>query len=245
MPNTLYLDPTAWDLALSASGDIAMASEPYALAQDAASAIRTFIGECWYDTTIGIPYWSQILGQQPPIELVKQWLIAAALTVPDVVAAQVFLTSINRVISGQVQVTNAAGVVTTNEVAPATSKVTKERTFLPDNYALFMESDLYGGEFSFATASSPYPNVKVGINHTAMRWIPTSTNELHAPRLASTGNVNNKAVPFWMLINGSFQSGDLYLNQGTDTNGDPSITITAIRPGTPTNQVPYTAVPSK
>ena len=141
--------------------------------------------------------------------------------------------------------TNAAGVVTTNEVAPATSKVTKERTFLPDNYALFMESDLYGGEFSFATASSPYPNVKVGINHTAMRWIPTSTNELHAPRLASTGNVNNKAVPFWMLINGSFQSGDLYLNQGTDTNGDPSITITAIRPGTPTNQVPYTAVPSK
>ena len=40
--------------------NIAVADEPYALAQDAASAIRTFIGECYYDTTKGLPYFEKV-----------------------------------------------------------------------------------------------------------------------------------------------------------------------------------------
>ncbi|AJJ19826.1 hypothetical protein [Yersinia intermedia] len=56
MQNTLLLDRTAWDLVLDANGDIAMASLPYSIAQDVASAIKTFIGECWYDTSQGVPY---------------------------------------------------------------------------------------------------------------------------------------------------------------------------------------------
>jgi len=112
MPNTLYLDPQAWDLVLDSSGNIAMASPPYALAQDAASAIRTFIGECWYDVTVGIPYWQQILGKFPPIALMKAQFVAAALTVPGVTAAQAFITGIvDRKVTGQVQVTDASGVV--------------------------------------------------------------------------------------------------------------------------------------
>lgn len=109
MQTTLYLSPPTWDLALDASGNIALASAPYALAQDAASAIRTFIGECWYDTTIGVPYWAEILGHQPPLELVKAELVAAALTVPGVIAAQVFITSVSRMVTGQVQVFDANG----------------------------------------------------------------------------------------------------------------------------------------
>lgn len=105
--NTLYLTP-AWDLTNDAIGNIAMASAPYALAQDAASAIRTFEGEVYYDTTQGVPYWAQVLGQAPPLALVKAKLVAAALTVPDVAAAAVYFTSFqNRALNGQVQVTSA------------------------------------------------------------------------------------------------------------------------------------------
>ena len=111
--NTLYLDPSSWDLALDSSGNIAMATNPYALAQDAASALRTFIGECYYDTSIGIPYFTQILGEMPPLPLVKAQFIAAVLSVPDVVSAKVFITGIvNRQLQGQVQLTDSTGTIT-------------------------------------------------------------------------------------------------------------------------------------
>ena len=56
MADTLLLDLTNWDLVLDVNGNIAIARPPYALAQDAASAVKTFQGECYYDTTLGIPY---------------------------------------------------------------------------------------------------------------------------------------------------------------------------------------------
>src|SRR6266571_3582642 len=103
--NTLLLDTVQWDLLLDANGNIAVATEPYSLAQDAASAIRTFLGECFFDVTIGVNY-SLILGVTPALALIKQLLVAAALTVPDVGSAQVFITGItNRTLTGQVQVT--------------------------------------------------------------------------------------------------------------------------------------------
>ena len=45
--NTLYLDPQSWDLVLDAAGNIAMAKDPYAKAQDVASACRLFSGELY------------------------------------------------------------------------------------------------------------------------------------------------------------------------------------------------------
>lgn len=110
--NTLYLAgaPTAWDLAVDASGNIAIATEPYSLAQDAASQIKTFLGECYYDTALGIPYFQQILGQSPSLQLLKTQLVAAALKVPGVTAAQVFISSAaDRQVTGQVQITDASG----------------------------------------------------------------------------------------------------------------------------------------
>lgn len=110
--NTILLDPVVWDFVLDASANIAMASDPYSLAQDAASAIRLFIGEAYYDTTQGIPYWTQILGKRPPLALMKAQFTRAALTVPGVVAVRVFISGItDRKVSGQVQITNSAGVV--------------------------------------------------------------------------------------------------------------------------------------
>lgn len=114
---TLLLDIAAWDLVLDVYGNIAVATEPYQLAQDAASAIKLFQGELWYDTTPGVPYWTAILGQSPPpLSLMKAEFIAAAKTVPGVVEAQVFFSAVvDRRVSGQVQVTDQAGQITAAE----------------------------------------------------------------------------------------------------------------------------------
>ena len=114
MAATIYLNPSSWDLAIDANGNIASASEPYALAQDAASACRTFLGECYFDTTIGIPYSTEVLGRDPSIPLLKSYLVNAALTVPDVVSAQAFITEVygSRSVGGQVQITDSSGNVT-------------------------------------------------------------------------------------------------------------------------------------
>jgi hypothetical protein len=110
---TLLLDAVKWDLVKDVSGNIALASEPYSLAQDAASAIKLFARELWYDTSKGIPYFEQFLGKAPNLALMKAKFVDAAKTVPGVVSAKVFISSIkNRTVSGQVQVTDTNGITT-------------------------------------------------------------------------------------------------------------------------------------
>ncbi|KVH51264.1 hypothetical protein WJ39_08415 [Burkholderia diffusa] len=107
---TWLLDQGAWDLVLTANGDIACATEPYQIAQDAASAIRTFRSECFYDTTLGLPYWQNILGQLPPASFVQSEIVRAALTVPNVVSATVTSLVLNgRQLGGSVDVTDSTG----------------------------------------------------------------------------------------------------------------------------------------
>lgn len=111
--DTLYLTPDNWDLTLDAFGNIAMASAPYALAQDVASAIKLFLGELQYDTAKGVPYFDDILGHLPPPALLMAHLEAAALTVPGVVTAQCIITQItDREVIGQVQFTDDSGATT-------------------------------------------------------------------------------------------------------------------------------------
>jgi hypothetical protein len=106
---TLLLD-ASWDLSIDVSGNIASTDEPASLAQDAASAIRLFQGELWYDTTQGVPYFADILGKAPNVPLMKAKFVSAAMTVPDVTSAKCFIQSIlGRTVRGQVQVTNANG----------------------------------------------------------------------------------------------------------------------------------------
>jgi hypothetical protein len=110
--DTLLLAVDTWDLVLDASGNIALASAPYALAQDVASAIKTFLGEVWYDTTLGIPYFQQILGKTPPIALFQEYMVQAALTVPGVVSATCVIESfsaVTRAVTGQVQFKDNSG----------------------------------------------------------------------------------------------------------------------------------------
>lgn len=107
---SLLLDQSTWDLAIDTSGNIAVASDPYAMAQDAANACRLFAGELFYDTVPGIPYFHEILAEAPPLSLIKAYLVRAALRVPGVVSAQVFISEwSDRTIRGQVQITDANG----------------------------------------------------------------------------------------------------------------------------------------
>ena len=107
---TLLLDQTAWDLVLDANGDWAVAQAPYSIAQDVASAVRTFLGECWYDQSQGLPYWQNILGQLPPMLFVTKQIADAAKSVPNVVDAVVTFTEFSaRSLSGQIQITDTDG----------------------------------------------------------------------------------------------------------------------------------------
>ncbi len=109
---SLLLDAT-WDLTLNSSGNVAVVLSPDSLAQDAASAIQTYLGEYYLNTTVGVPWLQQVLGVNPPptLSLLKQILVSAALSANDEIAsAQVFLTSFsNRSVGGQVQVISTAG----------------------------------------------------------------------------------------------------------------------------------------
>ncbi len=111
MASTLLLDRTTWDLCKDLSGNIAVATEPYAIAQDVASAVRLFEGELWYQTLKGVPYFDQILGHQPPLGLLKAAFTTAALTVPEVASVKVFVSgdSKTRELTGQIQITDTSG----------------------------------------------------------------------------------------------------------------------------------------
>lgn len=104
MAATLLLDRDNYDLCVDATGNIAVATEPYSREQDVASECRVFQGEAWYDTTLGIPYLTSILGRPVPMLLIKERLAAAARRVPGVRNVVVYLTEItNRGVRGQVQ----------------------------------------------------------------------------------------------------------------------------------------------
>ena len=109
---SLLLDRRNWDLVLDAQGNIAVAQEPYAIAQDVANAVRLFVGELWYDKNKGVPYWGAILGKRPPLAFVKAQIVKAALTVPRVEQARCIIAAFaGRTVRGQIQVIDTAGQI--------------------------------------------------------------------------------------------------------------------------------------
>jgi hypothetical protein len=107
---TLLLDQLDWDLVLDANGNIALATNPYSIAQDVASRIRCFLGECIYDTTVGVPYFESVLGQNSPIEYIKSLIINEAKRVTNVFDASVVFVSLqNRQLVGQLKIIDTDG----------------------------------------------------------------------------------------------------------------------------------------
>lgn len=104
MATTLLLNLDGWDCCLDASGDWAVASEPYSQAQDVSSAARVFEGEAFYDTSLGVPYFSDVLGKYQPTQILRARIQLAALTVPGVTDATAALKmSADRTMTGQIQ----------------------------------------------------------------------------------------------------------------------------------------------
>ena len=117
MSCTLFLNPATWDFTLDTSGNIAVATAPWQLAQDVASACRLFLGELWYNTDLGVPYNTEILGEPLSIPFLSNALQSAAVTVPAVVSAKAVIIGIKgRTISGQVQFTTSDGSTGTTTI---------------------------------------------------------------------------------------------------------------------------------
>jgi hypothetical protein len=109
--SSLLLDTVNWDLCVDANGNIAVASNPYAYAQDASCAMRLFAGELYYDTTQGVPFFSQILGHWPAPNVLKAYMTQAALTATGVATAVMYFGSwTDRKVTGPVYVTSETGV---------------------------------------------------------------------------------------------------------------------------------------
>lgn len=115
---TLLLDVARWDVCLDAAGNWAVADTPYSLAQDVASAVRTFLGEVWYDDTLGVDWFGQVLGKTPPLSLLQELIVRAALgAVPQ--TADVYVKSAvcviqsfdatTREVKGQIQFVDSNG----------------------------------------------------------------------------------------------------------------------------------------
>lgn len=110
MAATLLLDLDGWDLCLDALGNWALAVDPYSQTQDAASAVRVFEGEAYYDTSLGVPYFSDVLGRYQPTQIMRARAQLAALTVPGVIdATAILIANPTREMTGQIQITTDSG----------------------------------------------------------------------------------------------------------------------------------------
>jgi len=92
LTKSFLLDTDKWDISLDDTGSIAITANPYAVAQDAASACSTFLGETWYDTTLGIPYYERILGHWPGTQLINTKMASEAMKLPYVQSAYCTVT---------------------------------------------------------------------------------------------------------------------------------------------------------
>jgi len=105
---SLYLDPDSWDLTLNANGALKTVSNPYSIAQDVACALKTVLGECYFDNTIGIPYYEQLLGRPVTISTVISKLKTESERLSTVKSANVTLVPdrSTRVTKGYITITD-------------------------------------------------------------------------------------------------------------------------------------------
>lgn len=106
---------------------------------------------------------------------------------------------------------DAAGVLRTNLVSAGAveTRVTKERLWLPQDYAVVHNTVVYGVDIVAADPSTTTPRVRLGFGEDSWRWIPTSTNVLHAAPITSSGSIRQTGVPFAVSGLQTFTAGDV------------------------------------
>ena len=86
--HSLLLD-SDWDIQLDASGNIAVTTGDYAVAQNVSNAVRLFTDDAYYDPDRGIPHFAITLGRKPSMSVFRAVVRQAALGVDGVKAADV------------------------------------------------------------------------------------------------------------------------------------------------------------
>ena len=121
---TIFLDPNTWNLAVDSGGNIAVADDPYALAQNVSCAVRTFRGEVPSDLDYGIPYRESVLGSAYDAVAVRKHHEDIAKTVSGVTNALAVIDSFeHRVPSGFIKITDSDGVDLTADIDFPTSAI--------------------------------------------------------------------------------------------------------------------------
>lgn len=112
MSASLLLDIVSWDLCLDAKGNWALASDPYAISQNVSCACRLIRGELYYDTSKGVPLWTDILNNAYPLPLFKADFQEAANAVDGVESSSVYIQELtDRSLIGQIQLSTAYGTL--------------------------------------------------------------------------------------------------------------------------------------
>lgn len=106
MAKSIPLKTDTWDIFLDSAGNLSLTDNDSSIAQDVASSVRTFEGECWYNTTLGMPYFQAIFGKSPPNSFVVASIKEQAFTVDAV-------NSVN-VVNAGLQGRNFKGVIVVN-----------------------------------------------------------------------------------------------------------------------------------
>lgn len=81
---TLRLDTASWDIQLTESGRLDVATGDYATAQNVANECRLFTQDAYFDQERGIPYYQIALGQKPSASALRAALQEQAEYVDDV-----------------------------------------------------------------------------------------------------------------------------------------------------------------
>lgn len=92
--DSLLFDPEKWgELLVDASGNIAVTSNPYRIAQDVTTAVKLFKYDLWYDISEGVPYLTEIYAKKDRLTLLKDYLEKQSLLVVGVDTALVTIIS--------------------------------------------------------------------------------------------------------------------------------------------------------
>lgn len=87
LTKSLQLDNDSWDILLDGAGNLAITSDKQAVAQDVATACLSHLGEVWFDTTLGIPWLSEIVGKNSSVSYIQNQMEEEALRLPYVAQA--------------------------------------------------------------------------------------------------------------------------------------------------------------
>ncbi|PXW42180.1 hypothetical protein DET57_114172 [Klebsiella oxytoca] len=111
---SLLLDTDTWDLVVDELGNIATVDNPYACAQDVATACLAIRGECIYEKDTGVPY-SELLNVPSSPFRIAASLQIEALRLPYITKAAATLANdkATRKVSGVIAVVDSNGIAST------------------------------------------------------------------------------------------------------------------------------------